>query len=179
MSSKVGKLDLGCEDNRIPPCRGGLKRDWMFWISRRFLDVHIDIPDESCFSRTRLKMQYISKLKFVKFLIMQSCSNSSSDVDVTRTRGRQTKIQYQLGFIADFRLPMWSVILAPNDTAYKRWSCHSGFKLLCKLCRTSPPPAMGARFTVFWHAGHADPLDGWRCCSQKRVMSRSIQVRQL
>ena len=65
---------------------------------------------------------------------------------------------------------------APNDTAYKRWSCHSGFKLLCKLCRTSPPPAMGARFTVF---GHADPLDGWRCCSQKRVMSRPIQVRQL
>ena len=38
----------------------------------------------------------------------------------------------------------------PNDTAYKRWSCHSGFKLLCKLCRTSPSPAMGARFTVFW-----------------------------
>ena len=60
-----------------------------------------------------------------------------------------------------------------------RWSCHSGLKLLCKLCRTSPPPAMGARFTVFWHAGHADPLDGWRCCSQKRVMSRPIQVRQL
>ena len=69
--------------------------------------------------------------------------------------------------------------IAPKDTAYKRWSCHSGFKLLCKLCRTSPPPAMGARFTVFGHAGHADPLDGWRCCSQKRVMSRPIQVRQL
>ena len=69
--------------------------------------------------------------------------------------------------------------LAPNDTAYKRWSCHSGLKLLCKLCQTSPPLAMGARFTVFGHAGHADPLDGWRCCSQKRVMSRPIQVRQL
>ena len=27
---------------------------------------------------------------------------------------------------------------APNDTAYKRWSCHSGLKLLCKLCRSSP-----------------------------------------
>ena len=40
--------------------------------------------------------------------------------------------------------------VAPNDTAYNRWSCHSGLKLLCKLCRTSPPPAMGARFTVFW-----------------------------
>ena len=33
--------------------------------------------------------------------------------------------------------------LAPNDTAYKRCSCHSGLKLLCKLCRTLPPPAMG------------------------------------
>ena len=44
---------------------------------------------------------------------------------------------------------------APNDTAYKRCSCHSGLKLLCKLCRTFPPPAMGARFTIF---GHAEPL---------------------
>ena len=26
----------------------------------------------------------------------------------------------------------------PNDTAYKRWSCHSELKLLCKLCRISP-----------------------------------------
>ena len=45
-----------------------------------------------------------------------------------------------------------------------------------------PAPSNGApkkKFTVFWHAGHADPLDGWRCCSQKRVMSRPIQVRQL
>ena len=31
----------------------------------------------------------------------------------------------------------------------------------------------------FGHAVHADPLDGWRCCSQKRVMSRPIHVRQL
>ena len=58
---------------------------------------------------------------------------------------------------------------APNDAAYKRWSCHSGFKLLCKLCRTSPPPAMGARFTVFlgmpamrtrWMAGAAAHKSG-------------------
>ena len=25
----------------------------------------------------------------------------------------------------------------------KRHSCHSGHKLLCQLCRTLPPPAMG------------------------------------
>ena len=36
------------------------------------------------------------------------------------------------------------MVEAPNDTAYKRWSCHSGHKLLCKLCRTFPPPAIGA-----------------------------------
>ena len=47
--------------------------------------------------------------------------------------------------------------MASNDTAYKRWNCHSGLKLLYKLCRTSPPPSMRARFTVFGHAGPA----GW------------------
>ena len=53
--------------------------------------------------------------------------------------------------------------------AYKRWSCHSGFKLLCKLCRTSPSQAMGARFTVVlgmpamrtrWMAGAAAHKSG-------------------
>ena len=49
---------------------------------------------------------------------------------------------------------------APNDTAYKRWSCQSGLKLLCKLCRTFLSTEMGARFTIFWacrQCGHA----GW------------------
>ena len=40
--------------------------------------------------------------------------------------------------------------VAPNDTAYKRWSCHSGLELRYKLCRTFPSPTMRARFTVFW-----------------------------
>ena len=39
-----------------------------------------------------------------------------------------------------------------------------------------PAPSNGGPIHRFWHAGHADPLDGWRCCSQKRVMSRPIQV---
>ena len=31
---------------------------------------------------------------------------------------------------------------APDDTAYKRWNCHSGFgKMMCKLCRNLPHPA--------------------------------------
>ena len=49
---------------------------------------------------------------------------------------------------------------APNDTAYKRWSCHSELKLLCKLCRTSLPPEMGARFTVFGACRQCGPA-GW------------------
>ena len=38
---------------------------------------------------------------------------------------------------------------APNNTTYKRWSCHGCYKLLCKLYRNLPPPAMGTRFSVF------------------------------
>ena len=32
---------------------------------------------------------------------------------------------------------------APNDTAYKWWSCHSGHRPLCKLCQTFPPQQWG------------------------------------
>ena len=51
----------------------------------------------------------------------------------------------------------------------------------CANCVEPPRPQQwGPDLPVFfWYAGHADPLDGWRCCSQKRVMSRPIQVRQL
>ena len=49
---------------------------------------------------------------------------------------------------------------APNDTVYKRWSSHSGHKLLCKLCRTLPSPAMGARYTVFL-ASRTCGIAGW------------------
>ena len=50
----------------------------------------------------------------------------------------------------------------------------------CANCVEPPRPHQwGPDLPFFWHAGHADTLDGWRCCSQKRVMSRPIQVRQL
>ena len=41
------------------------------------------------------------------------------------------------------------------------------------------PSSGGPIYRFLGHAGYADSLDGWRCCSQKRVMSRPIQVRQL
>ena len=46
---------------------------------------------------------------------------------------------------------------SPNNPDYKRWSCQSGLKLLYKLCRTFPPPALGAQFNVF---GACKPA-GW------------------
>ena len=50
----------------------------------------------------------------------------------------------------------------------------------CANCVEPPCPQQWVPdLPFFGHAGHADPLDGWRCCSQKRVMSRPIQVRQL
>ena len=49
---------------------------------------------------------------------------------------------------------------APNDTTYKRWRCHCGYKPWCKLCRNLPPPAMGDRFTVFWASRPCRPA-GW------------------
>ena len=50
----------------------------------------------------------------------------------------------------------------------------------CANCVEPPRPQQwGSDLPFLGHVGHADPLDGWRCCSQKRVMSRPIQVRQL
>ena len=40
-------------------------------------------------------------------------------------------------------------------------------------------PSNGGPIYRFCHVGHADPLDGWRFCSQNPVMLRQIQVRQL
>ena len=59
-------------------------------------------------------------------------------------------------------------VMVPNDTAYKRWSCHSGFKLLCKLCRTSPAQQWEPDLPFFGHAKPCGPA-GWHgaCCSHK------------
>ena len=49
--------------------------------------------------------------------------------------------------------------MAPNDTAYKRWICHSSHKLLCKLCRTLPPRNGGPIYR-FWASLPCGPT-GW------------------
>ena len=40
----------------------------------------------------------------------------------------------------------------------------------CANCvEPSRPQQWGPDLQYFVHAGHADPLDGWRCCSQKQL----------
>ena len=67
----------------------------------------------------------------------------------------------------------------PNDTAYKWWSCHSRQELLCKLCRTLPPPANGGpNLPFFWHAAMRTRWMAGAAAHKSGVMSRPIQVRQ-
>ena len=55
---------------------------------------------------------------------------------------------------------------ALNDTAYTRWSCHSGLANPVQIVPAPPVPSNGGPITVFFgQAGHADPLDGWQCSS--------------
>ena len=83
----------------------------------------------------------------------------------TVTRHKNAKIQDVIGEIYNFHvwigLDELYKMAPPNDTAYMRRSCHAGYKLVCKLCRNLLPPAMGARFTVFWPIQPCGP-SGWQ-----------------
>ena len=53
----------------------------------------------------------------------------------------------------------------------------------CATCvEPTRPQQWGPDLPFFGHAGHADPLDGWRCCSQNRnsvidgVLESSLRV---
>ena len=61
-------------------------------------------------------------------------------------------------------------------TDYKRWSCHSGLKLLCKLCRTSPPPAVGARFKQSTTHGNAPKGSGSYLRPKTHIHNISVQA---
>ena len=69
------------------------------------------------------------------------------------------------------------MVVAPNDTAYTRWSCHSGLANTVQIVSTPPVPSNGRPITLFGQDGHADPLDCkevWIC----DICHRQIQVRQ-
>ena len=69
---------------------------------------------------------------------------------------------------------MWSELLLTQPTS---GGAVTAVTICCENGVEVSHPLNGSQFTVFGQADHADPLDGWR--SQKRVMSRLIQVRQL
>ena len=49
---------------------------------------------------------------------------------------------------------------APNDTAYTRWSCHSGLANPVHVVSTPPAPSNGGPITVFWASRPCGPA-GW------------------
>ena len=50
---------------------------------------------------------------------------------------------------------------APNDTAYKRRICHSGYKCCANYVETSRPQQWVPDLPYFFgQTGHADPLAG-------------------
>ena len=51
--------------------------------------------------------------------------------------------------------------MAPNDTAYTRWNCHSGHKLLCKLCQTFPQWGPDLLFLLVGGASRPCGSAGW------------------
>ena len=55
--------------------------------------------------------------------------------------------------------------MTQNDTAYTRWSCHSGLANPVQIVSTPHAPSNGGQITVFRQASHADSLDGWYCSS--------------
>ena len=78
-------------------------------------------------------------------------------------------------YSADDELEMGSKRHSLQAVELSQW-----FQAAVQIVSNLPAPSNGGPiYRFFGHAGHADPLDGWRCCSQKRVMSRPIQVRQL
>ena len=45
---------------------------------------------------------------------------------------------------------------------------HSALANHVQIVSTTPAPSNGCLNTVFEHAGHADPLDGWQCYTTKQ-----------
>ena len=67
--------------------------------------------------------------------IHKRCSRVGGDLSLVADGFRCKRCE---GIIQEADLAGDLVVEALNDTAYKRWSCHSGHKLLCKLCRNLP-----------------------------------------
>ena len=80
-----------------------------------------------------------------------------------------------------------------QTTQHKRWSCHSGLKLLCKLCRTSSPQQWGPDLPfwglalLFTKAGDVETNPGpttlnkkvWMCdiCHKQIHARKQISIR--
>ena len=80
--------------------------------------------------------------------------------------------------IANYAAPVWSTHSSNTivdggwwlqTTQHTSGGAVTADPSSCANCvEPSHPQQLGPDLPFFGHAGHADPLDGWRCCSQKR-----------
>ena len=54
---------------------------------------------------------------------------------------------------------MGSALLAPNETAYKRWSCHSGLKHAVQIVSNLPAPIYLYHYFLLGFPGSHDILE--------------------
>ena len=89
-----------------------------------------------------------------------SLSNSTYPFNLFSDFRPVQRASFQLLCFHNVSMTLIKLLHAANDTAYKRWSCHSEYKLLCKLCRNLPFTETGAQFTVFCTSQPYGPA-GW------------------
>ena len=77
-------------------------------------------------------------------------------------------------------ISLLSVIAKALEKSSKRHSLQavelSQWTQAARQIVSNLPSNGGLIYCFLGHAGHADPLDGWRCCSQKRVMSQGVHL---
>ena len=107
--------------------------------------------------------------------LLKKLSNSKWGCNTITIRTTTLALSYST---AEYAFPVWARWLQTTQpTSGGAVTANSN---CCANCvEPSRPQQWGPDLPFFGHAGHSDPLNGWRCCSQKRVMSRPIQVRQL
>ena len=124
--------------------------------------------------------QYRGKNSFADFFFMKQ----DTDLDVSRHYFESSHRKSSADGLAAIVEHSATTAVTMSQTRLQTTQPTSGGavsadKNCCANCvEPSRPQQWGPDLPFFGHAGHADPLDGWRCCSQKRVMSRPIQVRQ-
>ena len=86
-------------------------------------------------------LEYGENLIVTRSNLLNDILNYVNDLVILTAHGYATLVLFRDNAVATQKMTKYDddeddLEMASNDTACKRWSCHSGHKLLCKLCRT-------------------------------------------